>query len=154
MSNKNQPMNLERFTAIVDAYGGSPARWPEAEREAAVAFMRSSPDAQRLAEEAESLDSLLDMPETAPVTRELQDRILASQPVGTNRARSAAVARGFSWSRWIPTAAVTCSLALGAAVGTQLPRIMGFDDDALALDAVASALTASSSDAEMFGGSE
>jgi hypothetical protein len=127
MSNKNKPMNLERFTAIVDAYGGLPAG---------------------------ALDSLLDMPETAPVTRDLQDRILASRPVGMSRGRPAAVARSFSWSRWIPTAAVTCSLALGAAVGTQLPRIMGLDDDALALQAVASALTASSSDAEMFGGSE
>lgn len=151
--NKNEnSMNLERFTAIVDAYGGSPSRWPDAERAAAIAFMKTSADAQRLAEEAESLDSLLDAPETAPATRELQDRILAAMP------RAAALRRASSsrwdWSRWIPAAAVMCSLVLGVATGTQLPRLVGLDDEALALDAVASALTASSDDAEMFGGSE
>jgi hypothetical protein len=151
MSKDEMRMNLERFAAIVEAYGGTPARWPEVERAAAVAFMKTTPEAQRRAEEAEALDSLLDVPETAPATRELQDRILNAMPA---RAAPIAPARGFDWSKLIPAAAVTCSLALGVVTGTQLPRLVGLDDETLALDAIASALTASASDAEMFGGSE
>ena len=146
-------MKLDRFAAIVEAYGGAPARWPEAERAAALAMMKVSPEAQRLAEEAEALDSLLDMPETAPATRELQDRILAAAPGLSKRNR--AVSRGsFSWARWIPAAAVVCSLVLGVVTGTQVPRWVGFDDDALALEAASRALTASASDSELFGGGE
>ena len=153
MSDNNRPMSLERFTAIVEAYGGSPARWPDAERAAAIAFLNGSIDAKRLVDEAESLDSLLDMPETAPATRDLQDRILAAMPRPARVGRDA-LARGFDWSRWVPAAAVTCSLVLGAVVGSQVPRMVGLDDETLALDAVAGALTASSGAAEMFGGSE
>src|SRR5689334_14991504 len=118
------PMDLNRFTAIVEAYGGSPSRWPEAERDAATAFMRASPEAQRLAQEAEALDSLLDMPETSPVTRDLQDRILSTLPAATSE-RATPLPRLFSWSKWIPAAAVACSLALGVVTGSQVPRLVG-----------------------------
>jgi len=147
-------MNLERFTAIVDAYGGSPSRWPDAERAAALAFMQTSPEAQRLADEAEALDSLLDLPETAPVTRELQERLLARAPTA-NMAKPAFNPRGnFGWSRWIPAVAVACSLVLGIATGTQVPGLIGLDDETLALDAVSGALTAAANDSEILGGSE
>jgi hypothetical protein len=146
-------MNLERFTAIVEAYGGSPERWPEAERAAAAALMKSSPEAQRLADEAEGLDSLLDLPDTAPVTRELQERLLARAPKAGERG-AISVRSAFDWSRWIPAAAVACSLALGIVTGTQVPRLIGLDDETLAIEAVASAMTAGAGDSEIFGGSE
>jgi hypothetical protein len=147
-------MNLERFAAIVEAYGGSPARWPDAERAAAVALMKASPEAQRLAEEAEALDGLLDMTETAPATRELQDRILAEIPASKNGRSDAAARASLRWRRWIPAAAVACSLVLGAVTGTQVPQLFGLDEDTLASDAVSSALTASTNDVDMFGDSE
>ncbi|MBI1209888.1 MAG: hypothetical protein GC190_00355 [Alphaproteobacteria bacterium] len=147
-------MNLDRFAAIVDAWGGSPDRWPEAERAAAVAFMNNTPEAQRLAAEAKALDRALDAAETAPATRELEDRILASMPV----ARFGRVGQGvlgvFNWSRLIPAAAFACSLALGVAAGTQIPGLVGLDDESLALQVASNAMTPSAGDGNFFGDSE
>ncbi len=53
-------MTKDRFTAILAAYGANPARWPEAEREAALAFLAANPRAVRLAEAAQT-DAWLDM---------------------------------------------------------------------------------------------
>lgn len=52
-------MELGRFREIVDAYGTDPRRWPEDEREKAVAFATSSQEARSLKAEAEKLDGLL-----------------------------------------------------------------------------------------------
>ena len=123
-------MNLDRFAALVDAYGASPARWPEGERAAAVALMKVSAEARRLAEEADHLDRLLDAPETAPATRALQERLLAAMvDRGPSRLQSRA---WLAPVRWLPVGAVACSLLLGVAMGTQVPRLAGIDDDAMA----------------------
>jgi hypothetical protein len=147
-------MTLDRFSAIVDAYGGSPARWPQQEREAAVAFMKSSAEAQRLAQEAEGLDGLLDTTQTAPATRELQARILSTLPNAKGSRWAVGAGDFFAARKWIPAAAVACSLVLGAATGMQLPRFIGLDDESLALQAASSAMAAGSDDGEIFGGSE
>jgi ferric-dicitrate binding protein FerR (iron transport regulator) len=52
-------MSLERFSAIVDAYGADPARWPARERAAAQAFAANAPQAQALLADAEALDRAL-----------------------------------------------------------------------------------------------
>ncbi len=52
-------MKLSRFNTIVDAYGAAPERWPEHEREDALALSRSSLPAARLLAEARSLDRTL-----------------------------------------------------------------------------------------------
>lgn len=147
-------MNLDRFAAIVDAYGGSPSRWPEAERAAAVALLKTSSDAQRLAEEAEALDGLLDMPETVAATRDLQDRILAAAPAGRAGSSSPATGGLFGWPRWIPAAAVACSLALGVVSGTQLPSLIGLDDEALALQVASAAMSSGVGENDVNGGIE
>jgi len=67
-------MTLDRFAALVDAYGASPARWPEGERAAAVELMQASAEARRLAEEADRLDRLLDTPQTVLPTTCKMDR--------------------------------------------------------------------------------
>ena len=133
-------MTLDRFAALVDAYGASPARWPEGERAAAVELMQASAEARRLAEEADRLDRLLDTPQTVPVTRALQDRILAAL------ADHAPAPRGkrLTFGRWLPAGAVACSLLLGLAIGTQVPALAGLDEDTLAQNA---AMSASASDA-------
>lgn len=145
-------MNLDRFAALVDAYGASPARWPEAERAAAMELMKTSPEARRLAEEADALDRLLDLPETAPATRALQDRILAA--VASRGGRAPVLAARSSVERWLPAGAVACSLALGVAMGTQIPRFAGLDDESLAQDAVSSVMTASTGDGELWIGDD
>ncbi len=143
-------MSLDRFAALVDAYGASPARWPEGERAAAAALMKASADARRMAAEADALDRMLDATQTAPATRALQDRILASV-AGRAWAVGARSFR-FAVSRWLPAGAIACSLMLGAAIGSQVPALAGVDDEALAQAAASSALTASASDSDMWVG--
>ncbi len=52
-------MNLGRLSAILDAYGGDPARWPADEREDALALARSSVPAARVMAKACALDAAL-----------------------------------------------------------------------------------------------
>ena len=52
-------MTIERLRQILDAFGADPARWPKAEREAVLALLATSPEAQCLRDEARRLDALL-----------------------------------------------------------------------------------------------
>ena len=52
-------MKLGRLSAILEAYGADPERWPADEREAALALTRSSVPAARALAEARMLDSML-----------------------------------------------------------------------------------------------
>jgi hypothetical protein len=123
-------MNIERFKILVEAYGADPSRWPEAERKAGLALAETSPEARRLLAEAAALDRLLDTAETVPVTRALEERILATF---TERPRSFARWVGVLTARplpWLPGAAIAASLALGLAVGAALPSAAGIGDGA------------------------
>ena len=111
-------MTLERFKAILEAYGGEERRWPTAERESALAFADGSAEAKRLLAEARALDRLLDEAETSSADRALEDRIMASFGKSEGGGRS--------WSRqWIPAGAIAASLVLGLATGAALPGIAG-----------------------------
>ncbi|MBY0277451.1 hypothetical protein K2Z84_19135, partial [Candidatus Binatia bacterium] len=59
---------LERLRDILDAYGGDPERWPDAERRAALDLLARSAEARRLCDEALRLDAALDLlPAAQPV---------------------------------------------------------------------------------------
>jgi hypothetical protein len=119
-------MNIERFRILVEAYGANPARWPEAERVAALLFAEQSAEARDALQEAAAFDTLLDMAETQAASRALEDRIL------TTFAERPAVQRAPWFTlRWIPAAAVACSLALGLAVGAALPGLAGVSENAV-----------------------
>jgi len=143
-------MSLDRFAALVDAYGASPARWPVAECAAALALMKTSAEARRLAEDADSLDRQLDASETAPVTRELQDRLLAA--VARRGAGKPVRWIRLAAPRRLPAGALAGSLLLGLAAGTQLPHLAGLDDDALMQTAVSSVVTASPDEGDLWPG--
>ncbi len=69
-------MKAERFHSIVDAYGVDPARWPEAEREAARAYART-PEGQAVLDGARALDLALaghvaPLPDAAAFARALK----------------------------------------------------------------------------------
>lgn len=119
-------MTNERFKELLDAYGANPARWPEAEREAALALAKSSDEARRLLDEAAALDRLIDLAETTPVTPELQARILAALP----ELRRGGVIASLMPGRpaWIPITALAASLALGLGVGTFIPALAGIGE--------------------------
>ena len=72
----NEGATLERLRDILDAYGGDPAHWPDAERNPALDLLERSADARRLHAEALRLDAALDLlpvPEPSPG---LEERIL------------------------------------------------------------------------------
>lgn len=74
----NDGAALERLRDILDAYGGDPDRWPDAERTPALALLESSADARLLQAEARRLDAALDLlPATEP-SAGLEERILAA----------------------------------------------------------------------------
>ena len=80
----NSMVTEERFKAIVDAYGASPERWPEAERTAAIAFMtQNGPAADIWIDEARVTDAMLDLlkADHAEDTQQLLWRTLAQMPV-------------------------------------------------------------------------
>jgi len=77
---REEDMKLERFAEIIDAYGGDPLRWPEAERLAAQGLAARDPRAGAMLAEAEALDALFDAaPDHAPGDA-LTARILARRP--------------------------------------------------------------------------
>ena len=53
-------MTIDRLQTILDAYGASPARWPEAEREAALALIAQSAEARAAVSQAGALDATID----------------------------------------------------------------------------------------------
>jgi hypothetical protein len=61
-------MTPERFSTLLDAYGGDPKRWPAPERDAALAFLANTPSARIMVADALRLDALLDRLEPATAT--------------------------------------------------------------------------------------
>ncbi len=102
-------MTPDRAQAILEAYGASPARWPEAEREALLALTVEQPDllADALAQEAE-LDTLLG---TGDLTGSdlLERRVMQRFP--------APASSGWSW-RAPAAAAAAVLLAVSVSVGS------------------------------------
>ena len=66
MTEKLQAMDLQRLETLLDAYGADPARWPAAERAAALALLAIDPAAQAWLEKARQLDRALDRLPPAP----------------------------------------------------------------------------------------
>ena len=135
-------MTPARFAALLDAYGGDPARWPAAERQAALRLLARDAAARRAQAEAASLDALLDQAPVAPLSAALQARVLAAAPTVAKRRpafdapstvnqaspRSWLGALGHLAARltpapgtWQPAAAMAAALVLGLIVGYTVP---------------------------------
>jgi hypothetical protein len=119
-------MTTARFAALVEAYGGDPARWPAEERDGARALIAADPSARRALDEAAALDAVLDRAPAEPPSAELATRILAAAPVPpAGRARSGRVRRlrdrlaGLlaGLGGWQPVGAMAAALILGLVVG-------------------------------------
>jgi len=76
-------MDLARFTALTDAYGADPGRWPAGERADAEAFLARSADARRHREHAARLDGVLARVTAPPASAALQARLAAALPART-----------------------------------------------------------------------
>ena len=71
-------MTPERFRQIIAAYGAAPQRWPEAERDAAQAFVSGNSKAQSMLAQEASLDRMLSSYRIAPAGSALTGAIVAS----------------------------------------------------------------------------
>ena len=114
-------MKLSRFSAILDAYGAEPERWPERERADALELARSSVAAARALAQARILDAALRSAETFDLEAEpirfahLHSRIM-------NNAR----ALGVSWFvRWFGVD-VTPRQLWPSVAGLALATLLGF----------------------------
>ena len=103
-------MKLERFAAIIAAYGGAQARWPESERDAAAALLAASPEARAALAEAQRLDRLLDqVPKPA---LDLVPDMIAARAIATSQATAGRrhTRRGFWW--FLPSASGLAAAAI------------------------------------------
>ena len=74
-------MDLDRFNAILEAYGADPSRWPDAERDEAEFFLKASTEAKASHDRAARLDALIAPAVITPVASEmLTARLLRAVP--------------------------------------------------------------------------
>ena len=108
------PMTLERFARVLDAYGASAERWPDDERGAALTLLERSAEARAARDVAARLDGLLDgVPAAAPSDR-LVARVLAGAANPASGRASGPLRRPASVAR--PRAARRVLTGIGAAV--------------------------------------
>lgn len=113
----NEPLTLERFRELADAYGAVVARWPEVYRDAALQMAQSVP-ARAIIADASSLDATLDTWGAPALSAELRDRIVAVAPV---RAGRFARPSRLWWSGIGIAAALSGAVAGSAAVAMVAP---------------------------------
>jgi hypothetical protein len=119
------PMTEARFLALADAYGGVIARWPEAERAAALT-MAGSPSMQAVLADAQRLDEQLDLWRVEVPAAALRERVLATRRVPLSR-------RARLWWSGIGIATALAGAAAGSvAASAALPSDHGISDDATA----------------------
>lgn len=108
-------MTLARFAQIVEAYGGEPRAWPEAERDAAQTFCAANADARALKAEAAALDSMLAAAEAPKAGRALEDRIMADF-------RKAQAPRAALPGGWLGASAIAASLVISVTAAWMVLR--------------------------------
>lgn len=137
-SNLRSRVDLERFAAIVDAYGAESSAWPSDEREAAIELLASSEEAVRLRDEAAALDAFLDVVPVVEPSATLRSRILeqAPRPALSWAERWSRIAEAV-WPfgpRWQPAMALAAAVVLGVGVGVIVPQASTSDTDSVTTD--------------------
>jgi hypothetical protein len=118
-------MNAERFRALLEAYGGDLARWPDAERLAAHGYAQEAPEAPALLADACRIDALLGAAVVAGPRADLEGAILARiksvpQVLKPGFRASLAGLVDMVWPRaemWKPASVFASALVLGAVIG-------------------------------------
>lgn len=122
--NDGDPMPLERFEALAEAYGAVVARWPDAEREAALSRALERAFAAVLTRAA-ALDATLDAWTVAAPAAELSHGIVASAPAP---GRSLGTRARLWWSGIGLAAALTGAAAGVAGVAMAAPGELSSSD--------------------------
>ena len=126
-------MELDRFKTLAAAYGGRPARWPEAERIAAEALIAREPQACAAVLEDESgLDDLLEGWRAPAPSADLRAAVLGGAPAaGARRPRL--------WEAWLPGAGLAAIGVAGVICGVTLFSFAAADARADAMVSAAAA---------------
>jgi hypothetical protein len=112
---------LARFRDLLDAYGAEPLRWPDAERDAALALLETSAEARAALDAEARFDALLDAGPALAPSPALAARILAAAPQA--RLTPGERLKAF-WDDLFPSVPVwkpAAGLALAAALGAWAP---------------------------------
>ena len=152
MSGPGKAMSPAAFDRLLDTHGADPARWPAADRAAAMALAAASPAAAARLDEARRLGETLDRLPAAEPSPALQARILADSerwitPAGAprsmpprRRSRRYGLLGGIGatlwpgWPAWQPSAVLAASLAAGLALGLAEPGLVGLGGAAATAD--------------------
>ncbi len=116
---ERKTIDRARLRRLLEAYGAEPARWPAAEREAALALLGRSVEAAALRSEAAELDRLLDEAALPQASPELMAEVLADASLSPWRRWAVAL-----WPFgpiWKPASALAMAATLGIVVGLLLP---------------------------------
>ena len=127
-------LDMPRFEALAEAFGGDLSRWPAEVREDAARLLAATPDAaRRILTEAGDLDAALDAWRPRAASAALQDAILAAAP---------AMRRGLGLAALVLRAGLGAGLAAACAAGVITGvRIGGLDQPPASVDVVAQALS-------------
>ncbi|OYX31827.1 MAG: hypothetical protein B7Y99_09615 [Caulobacterales bacterium 32-69-10] len=109
-------MDIERYRSLAEAYGADMSRWPQDQRDPALALHAREPEAAgRILAEAAFLDEALDAWRPPTVSHALRERVLAGAP----RPRAALGGRslGGRFGLWLSGAGLAAACAAGIVVG-------------------------------------
>jgi hypothetical protein len=117
-------MTPERFAKLVEIYGAEPQRWPQAQRQAAIAFTEDHPEeTATIVETARRLDGALDRYVVPGPSAKLIRMIIESAPSIQAAARRVRLWRqGASFAAVGLAGALTGALAIAALVPMSSPR--------------------------------
>lgn len=116
-------MTPERFAELVDIYGAEPRRWPEAQRQSAVAFMENRPEeVEPVLRAARKLDAILDRYVVPGPGARLIGVIMESAPLVRTAARRVQLWRqGASFAAVGLAGALAGALAIAVLIPTSVP---------------------------------
>lgn len=118
------PLPLDRFAALVDAHGADLRRWPPAERDAAQALLRISPEARALRDAAGRLDAMLDRWRVPAHSTDLRLRVLRDAPRAGERRPSMPRRLWHELGGWrLAAPALAAALTLGIGIGSTWPAL-------------------------------
>ena len=127
-------MTSQRLERLLQAYGADPMRWPQGERQAALALLAADPALEKQRREAAALDALLDRAEPPQASGELLGDILAA-------------AGPPSWRQWLratwpfgPLWQPASGLALAALAGVMVGATLTSPADLAGLTQIADEL--------------
>ncbi|AWM76910.1 hypothetical protein [Phenylobacterium parvum] len=139
LRSSSSPLDAVRVRALAEAFGADPARWPETEREAALAWLQAHPaEASTLLAEARALDGVLDAWRLDPPPAPLVRQVLAPARAVVRQARRRAFILTLGGGAGLAAACLAGILAAPSLLSPSLlsPSLSGPLEGALAVPSI------------------